>query len=82
MIPQRHTSKAPYPFGPTGVEDFDALAEMAFDVAQVPAGQVVYIERRPMFVPVARTIGIHGIRHTDYSSARARLAARGLTPAA
>ena len=47
------------------------IFRLALDVAQVPAGQVVYIEDQPMFVQIAEGLGIHGIRHTDYQSTRA-----------
>lgn len=54
------------------------IYRIALDIAQVPAQQVVYLEDRPMFVQVANGLGIHGIRHTDYRSTCARLAAFGL----
>jgi putative hydrolase of the HAD superfamily len=54
------------------------IYRLALDVAQVPAGQVVYIEDRPMFVQIAKTLGIRGIRHTDYLTTRAKLASFGL----
>ena len=54
------------------------IFRMALDVAQVPASQVAYIEDRPMFVEVAKTLGICGVLHTDYESTRAKLAALGL----
>ncbi len=54
------------------------IFRLALDVAQVPAGQVVYIEDQPMFVQIAEGLGIHGIRHTDYQSTRAQLASFGL----
>ena len=54
------------------------LYRMALDIAQVPPERVVYIEDRPMFVQVAETLGIRGIRHTDFRATRARLAAFGL----
>ena len=47
------------------------IFRLALDIAQVPAGQVVYIEDQPMFVQIAEGLGIHGIRHTDYQSTRA-----------
>jgi len=49
------------------------IYRMALDIAQVPAGQVVYIEDRPMFVQVAEALGIRGIHHTDYTSTCAKL---------
>jgi putative hydrolase of the HAD superfamily len=54
------------------------IYRMALDVAQVPAGRVLYIEDRAIFVQVARELGIRGILHTDYESTRAQLAAAGL----
>ena len=44
------------------------IFRLALDIAQAPAGQVVYIEDQPMFVQVAEGLGIRGIRHTDYQS--------------
>ena len=54
------------------------IFRMALDIAQVPAGQVAYIEDRPMFVQVAETLGIRGIYHTAYRSTCAKLASVGL----
>lgn len=51
---------------------------IALDIAQTPADQVAYIDDRPMFVEVARGLGLEGIRHTGYESTRAALAALGL----
>jgi len=52
--------------------------ELAIDLAQAPARQVVYIENTPMFAEVGEKFGIRSILHTDYESTRARLAAFGL----
>ena len=54
------------------------IFRLALDVAQVPANEVVYIEDRPMFVEVARSLGIAGIHHVDCGSTRAALAGLGL----
>jgi putative hydrolase of the HAD superfamily len=54
------------------------IFRMALDIAQVPVSQVVYIDDRAMFVQIAKSLGIHGIHHTDYKSTRAKLAAFGL----
>jgi putative hydrolase of the HAD superfamily len=54
------------------------IFRIALDIAQVPAGQVVYIDDRPMFVQVAEGLGIRGILHTDYESTCAKLASLGL----
>ncbi|HEY3931079.1 MAG TPA: HAD family phosphatase [Verrucomicrobiae bacterium] len=55
------------------------IFRMALDIAQVPPSRVVYIDDRPMFVQIAKSLGIHGIHHTDYKSTRAKLAAFGLS---
>ncbi len=54
------------------------LFRMALDIAQAPARQILYIENTPLFVEVARGLGIRGILHTDYKSTRAKLASFGL----
>lgn len=54
------------------------IYRVALDIAQVPAEQVVYFEDRPMFVQVAKGLGIRGIQHVDYRSTRAQLGALGL----
>lgn len=50
----------------------------ALEIAQVKPEQVIYIEDTPMFVEIAKGLGINGILHTDYKSTRAELAAFGL----
>ena len=55
------------------------IFRLALDIAQVPAGQVVYIENTPMFVQVAEGLGIKSILHTDYTSTCAQLESFGLT---
>ena len=54
------------------------IYRMALDVAQVPAGEVVYIEDRQMFVEVASKMGMHCILHRDYETTRNTLAEMGL----
>jgi putative hydrolase of the HAD superfamily len=54
------------------------IFRMALDIAQVPASRAVYIDDRPMFVQIAKSLGIHGIHHMDCKSTRAKLAAFGL----
>jgi putative hydrolase of the HAD superfamily len=54
------------------------IFRMALDIAQVPPEHVVYLEDRPMFVDVARGLGLHGIHHTSLESTKAELAALGL----
>ena len=54
------------------------IFRFALDIAQVPAGQIVYIENTPLFVQIAEGLGIRSILHTDYESTRRQLAAYGL----
>jgi putative hydrolase of the HAD superfamily len=55
-----------------------AMFQLALDLAQAPAGQVLYIDNTPMFVQIARGLGIRSVLHTDYKSTCAKLAAFGL----
>jgi len=54
------------------------IFRMALDVIQVPPEQVAYLDDRAMFVEVAQSLGIQGIRHTGYQATRQALAALGL----
>ena len=54
------------------------IFRLALDIAQAPAPQVLYIENTPMFVQIAKGLGIRSILHTDYKSTCARLASFGL----
>jgi putative hydrolase of the HAD superfamily len=54
------------------------IFRLALDIAQVPAGRVLYIENTPMFVQIAEGLGIRGILHTDYESTCMKLASFGL----
>lgn len=54
------------------------IYRIALDIAQVPPGQVAYLDDRLMFVQVAETLGIRGIHHTAYDSTCAKLASLGL----
>ena len=54
------------------------MYRLALDCAQVEAEQVVYIDDRPMFVEVARALGINGVHHRDFVSTRQALANFGL----
>ena len=63
-------------------EEFKALMfahRIALDLAQTSPEQVAYIEDRPMFVEVARGLGLRGIHHTSYEGTRAALAHLGLS---
>jgi putative hydrolase of the HAD superfamily len=55
------------------------IFRLALDMAQVPARQVLYIDNTPMFVQIAKDMGIRGICHTSYSTTRAKLSAFGLS---
>lgn len=57
------------------------IFRLALDIAQVPAGQVVYIENLLMFVRVAEGLGIRAICHEDYKSTCAKLTSFGLEAA-
>jgi putative hydrolase of the HAD superfamily len=54
------------------------MFRMALDVSQIPPDEAIYIEDRPMFVDVARTLGLHGIYHKSFESTRDELADYGL----
>lgn len=54
------------------------IYRLALDVAQVPREQIVYIEDRPVFVEMARSLGIRSIQHTGYQATRAALQSLGL----
>ncbi len=54
------------------------IFRMALDIAQVEPDEVVYIEDRPMFVSIAESLGIRGIRHVDYKKTLRKLEMLGL----
>jgi putative hydrolase of the HAD superfamily len=54
------------------------MFRLALDIAQAPAGNVLYIENTPMFVQIAEGLGIRSILHTDYKSTLVKLASFGL----
>jgi putative hydrolase of the HAD superfamily len=54
------------------------IFRMAIDIAQVPPEDVIYIEDQPMFVEVARGLGIRGLVHTGFEGTRDALAQMGL----
>jgi putative hydrolase of the HAD superfamily len=55
------------------------IYRIALDIAQVEAAEVVYIDDRPMFVEVARDLGINGIVHSGHDATQKELAEYGLT---
>jgi putative hydrolase of the HAD superfamily len=54
------------------------IFKLALDIAQVQASQAVFIDNTPMFVQIAKGLGIQSILHTDCKSTRAGLSALGL----
>ena len=54
------------------------MFRLALDIAQAPAGNVLYIENTLMFVQIAEGLRIRSILHTDFRSTRAKLSALGL----
>ncbi len=55
------------------------IYHLALDLAQVPAGQVVYIEDRVLSIEAAEGLGIPSIYHTSFESTRDALARVGLS---
>jgi putative hydrolase of the HAD superfamily len=56
-----------------------AIFQLALDIAQQPARQIVFIDNTQMFVQIAEGLGMNGIHHTDFSSTSAQLATFGLS---
>lgn len=54
------------------------IFKIALDTAQVNPKQVVYIEDRALFVQVAESLGLNGLRHIDTKTTRKRLKDLGL----
>ena len=54
------------------------IFQMAIDLAQATPAESAYLDDRPMFVEVAASCGLQAIRHTDYESTKAALAALGV----
>lgn len=55
-----------------------AIFQLALDLAQTPAQQVLYLDDTALFIEIAAGLGIRGICHRDHASTRARLADFGL----
>jgi putative hydrolase of the HAD superfamily len=55
------------------------IYRVALDVAHVPPEQVAYVDDRPLFVQVARGLGILGITHRDVATTQAALSELGLS---
>jgi putative hydrolase of the HAD superfamily len=54
------------------------IFRLALDIAQVDAGESIYIDNQPMFVKIAEGFGMNGICHTDYDSTVAKLHSFGI----
>jgi len=54
------------------------IFQLALDIAQAPAQNVIYIENTPMFVEIAEDLGIRSILHKDYQSTCVKLSSLGL----
>jgi putative hydrolase of the HAD superfamily len=54
------------------------IFRLALDIAQASPRQVLYIDNTPMFVEIAKGLGLRGILHTGYKSTRTKLASFGL----
>jgi len=54
------------------------IFKLALDVSQVSPGEVVYIEDRPLFVQVGKSLGLHGLHHQGYESTVEQLKNYGL----
>lgn len=54
------------------------IFRIALDIAHVDAGEVFYIEDRPMFVSIAKMLGINSFRHEDCKTTTEKLKSFGL----
>jgi putative hydrolase of the HAD superfamily len=54
------------------------IFRLALDLSQTPPQEALYIENTPMFVEIARSVGIRSILHSDYEKTRNKLALLGL----
>ncbi len=55
-----------------------AMFEVALDIAQVPAAQIIFVDNTSMFVQIAKSLGMQGIVHTGYQATVLELGAFGL----
>jgi putative hydrolase of the HAD superfamily len=53
------------------------MYRIALDTAQVQPSEVLYIEDRPMFIETAESLGIRGIRHSNYKTTKSILEKSG-----
>ena len=54
------------------------IFRVALDIVRVHPNQVIYIDNTPMFVQIAKCLGIQSILQTDYKTTFAKLASFGL----
>lgn len=54
------------------------IFRLALDISQAAPENVAYLDDRPLFVEIARSMGIHGILHTNIDKTKKDLAALGL----
>jgi putative hydrolase of the HAD superfamily len=52
-----------------------AIYQLALDVGQIPAHEVVYIDDRGVLVEVANSLGFKGLHHTGFETTKKALAA-------
>lgn len=54
------------------------IFQLAFDMVQTPAQQIVFVDNTPLFTDIAKSMGMHTIHHQDYARSCAQFAALGL----
>ena len=54
------------------------IFRMAIDLAQTPPDQTVYLDDRPLFVEVARSMGLRAVHHTSHAETAKAFAEFGL----
>jgi putative hydrolase of the HAD superfamily len=55
------------------------IYRIALDLAQAEQKHILYIEDRPLFIQIAKELGIQGLLHTDYKTTCTTLASMGLS---
>lgn len=56
------------------------IFQLAFDMVQTPAEQIVFIDNTLLFADIAKSLGMHSIHHQDYASSCQQFSALGLSP--
>jgi putative hydrolase of the HAD superfamily len=54
------------------------IFQLAFEMVQTPAQQIVFVDNTPLFTDIAKGMGMHTIHHQDYARSCAQFAALGL----